>query len=127
MTEYEVLDMISTHRSEGALHVMNFAAAMFGYVAAAYFVGDKLSTFQTIAITILFCLFVPGPVLGVHESVMVVVQLSETYGSEFASIDSSSKVAAFAPIAVPGTIILGWVISMAFMFQIRREQNEPRT
>ena len=127
MTEYEVLDMISTHRAGGAFHVMNFAAAMFGYVAAAYFVGEKLSTFQTIAITILFCLFVPGPVLGVHESVMVVVNLTETYGSEFASIGSSSKVAAFAPIAVPGTIILGWVISIAFMFQIRKKQHVSHT
>ena len=61
MTEYEVLDLISTYRSEGGFHVMNFAAAMFGYVAAAYFVGQKLSRAQTIAITFLFCLFVPGP------------------------------------------------------------------
>ena len=120
MTEYEVLDLLSTYRSEGAYHVMNFAAAMFAYVVAAYFVGKKLSLFQTIAITVLFCLFVPGPILGVHESVSAVTYLVQTYGIEFESIDATSKIAAFAPTVVPGTILLGWIISIAFMYQVRK-------
>ena len=67
MTEYEVLELISTYREEGGFHVMNFAAAMFGYVAAAYFVGKNLTRFQTVSITILYSLFVPGPMAASYE------------------------------------------------------------
>ena len=57
MTEYEYLDLISTYRGENGFHVMNFVVVMFGYVAAAYFVGDKLTNFQVTAITILYTIF----------------------------------------------------------------------
>ncbi len=120
MSEYEVLDLISTYRTEGGFHIMNFAAAMFGYVAAAYFVGAKLSRFQTTAITILFCLFVPGPILAVYEAASAMALLTQTYGPQFSSVDTASNIALFAPILVPGTIVVGWIISMAFMYQIRR-------
>ena len=103
------------------------AAAMFGYVAAAYFVGAKLSRFQTIAITILFCLFVPGPVLGVHEAVSAMAALTHDYGPQFTSIDANSQLAFLAPTLVPATIVVGWLISIAFMFQIRRQSPTKPT
>lgn len=122
MTEYEVLDLISTHRTEGGFHVMNFAAAMFGYLAAAYFVGRKLSNIQTIAITFLFCLFVPGPMAAGHEAALSIAFLVNTYGSEFESVRSSTKaLATIAPLVVPSTIFAGWVVSVLFMWQIRKQ------
>jgi hypothetical protein len=123
MTEYEVLDLISTHRTEGGFHVMNFAAAMFGYLAAAYFVGTKLSRLQTIAITFLFCLFVPGPMAAAHDAALSITYLTNTYGTQFESVLESAKtLGTIAPTVVPATIVAGWIVSMLFMWQIRRSR-----
>lgn len=122
MTEYEILDLISTHRTEGGYHVMNFAAAMFGYVAAAYFVGKNLTRFQTISITFLFCLFLPGPMVASYDATRAISFLVNTYGAEFESVRySGSTLAAIAPTVVPSIILVGWIISIMFMWQTRKE------
>ena len=121
MTEYEVLDLISTHRSEVGFHVMNFAAAMFGYVVAAYLVGKKLTRFQAIAITFLFCLFVPGPMAAAQDAAHSIAFLVSTYGDQYESVRSSaSTLASIAPAIVPSTILTAWIVSMLFMYQIRK-------
>ena len=120
MSEYEVLELISTYREEGGFHVMNFAAAMFGYVAAAYFVGKSLTRFQTISITILYSLFVPGPMAACYEATVSMRTLSSTYADQYATAVSASGLDNFAPIIVPGTIIIGWIISIVFMYQVRK-------
>ena len=123
MTEYEVLDLISTHRSEVGFHVMNFAAAMFGYIAAAYLVGKKLTHFQAIAITFLFCLFVPGPMAAAQDASNSIAFLVNTYGDQYESVRSSaSTLAPIAPTIVPSTILSAWIVSMLFMYQIRKKE-----
>ena len=123
MTEYEILDLISTHRTEGGFHVMNFAAAMFGYIAAAYFVGAKLSRFQTYAVTFIFCLFLPGPMLAAYDAASAITFLSHTYGPQYESVQNTAKtLGAVAPTLVPAIVLGGWIVSVMFMWQVRRRK-----
>lgn len=123
MTEYQVLELISLYRSEGAQHVMHFVSVLFAYVIAAYFTGSKLSRFQTTAITVLYALFSPGPIGGVYEASNGVRDLHTLYGAGIPVSTSSSGVIGFMPELAAATLIIGWIISLAFMYQIRRTQS----
>ena len=121
MTEYEILDLLTSHREEAAYHVMNFAGVMFGYVAAAYFVGAKLSTFEAWVITILYSLFAPLPAGAAYESLHAIRELSELHqaGVNF-SLDQTPTYIV-GPEAISAMIFISWLISAIFMYRIRRK------
>ena len=125
MTEYEYLDLISTYRGETGFHVMNFIAVMFGYVAAAYFVGNKLTNFQVTAITILYTIFAPLPVAAGYEALQATRATHLQYLETFGEPSYSSTLILFGPELVLVVVGASWIISIVFMFQTRRARQEP--
>ena len=119
MTEYEYLDLISTYRAETGFHVMNFIAAMFAYIAAGYFVGEKLSRFQVTAITVLYTMFAPLPVSAGYEALQATRSTHLAYVAAFGPPDYPSTLVLFGPELALFVVGLSWVISIIFMFQTR--------
>ena len=120
MTEYEYLDLISTYRSETGFHAMNFIAALFGYIAAAYFVGVKLSKFQVTGITILYTLFSPLPVTAAYESLAATRVTYLEYVANFGAPSYGSTLILWGPELLLFVLPGSWIISIVFMFQTRR-------
>jgi hypothetical protein len=120
MTEYEYLDLISTYRSETGFHAMNFIAALFGYIAAAYFVGVKLSKFQVTGITILYTLFAPLPVTAAYESLAATRVTYLEYVANFGTPSYGSTLILWGPELLLFVLPSSWIISIVFMFQTRR-------
>ncbi len=118
--QLQLIELISIHRNETGVHVMNFVAVMFGYVATAFFVGKQLSKFQVSAITILYTFFTVLPTLAGFESAKTLRALQGQYIDFGGELVNTSLLTAIAPEAVAGTIIMSWIISVVFMSQARK-------
>ncbi|RLA50667.1 MAG: hypothetical protein DRQ98_12570 [Gammaproteobacteria bacterium] len=119
MTEYEIIDVISSLRSEAAQHVMNFVSVMFGFIVAAYLVGPKLSRFQVSVITILYVIWTPGPMWAAYDASTAVQQLYAQYHDVLPIELGASPLTSHAPVVVTVGIATSWVMSLAFLFQVR--------
>lgn len=127
MTEYEVIDALSSLRSEGAEHVMNFVAVMFSYVFVAYVVGKKLTTAQALVVTVMYTIFVPGPILAIYETMSIAQDIHQIYGEGVSVATSVTGWLLTAPIAVPFTLVFAWIVSLVFMVQMRKQTNKNGT
>ena len=123
MTEYEYLDLISTYRAETGFHIMNFIAAMFAYIAAGYFVGNKLTAFQVTAITILYTIFTPLPVAAGYEALQASRAAHLAYVAAFGAPDYPSTLVLFGPELALVVVAASWIISIVFMFQTRKSDS----
>ena len=124
MSEYEIIDVISSLRLEGAEHVMNFVTVMFSYVVAAYVVGAKLSRFQALFVTALYSFFVPGPILAMYETMVTARDIHVLYGDAVPVNTSAIGWLTGIPIAVPLSLLLAWISSLLFMLHMRRQSSE---
>ena len=123
MNEYEVIDVLSSLRDEIGVHVTNFVAVLFGYLATAYFVGPKLSTFQVSAINFLYFVYTPGPLFAIYESSVAMRNVYENYSEVAPYPVAATELYTFIPSLAPGMVIASWLVSLAFMFQIRRQRS----
>ena len=102
---------------------MNFVAAMFAYVAAGYFVGEKLSSFQVTAITILYTIFSPLPVAAGYEAMQATRVAHLEYVEHFGAQDYTSTLFLFGPELALVVVGASWIISIIFMFQTRKSRG----
>ncbi|MBT6443349.1 MAG: hypothetical protein HOK61_13050 [Alphaproteobacteria bacterium] len=123
MTEADLLEILSMHRNEAGSHVMNFFAVMSGYMATAYFIGQKLSRFQVIALTILYTGIVPMPLLAGVQTAEIIVALHSKYGALIPQTTMDQFVS-IAPATIGGTIVLSWLVSLVLMYRIRGSRED---
>lgn len=64
MTEYEILDLISSNSSDLSTMFSVYLSLVSAYVAVAYLVGAKLSFFQAIGLSLLFLYGAGGQAVG---------------------------------------------------------------
>ena len=83
MTEYEYIDLIFTARDSTGNHAMNFIVVTFSWLVVAYFAGEKLSKFQVSALTFLYAIFAPFPMISAYESLDTYRELSFQYFDMF--------------------------------------------
>jgi hypothetical protein len=126
MAEGELLELISIHRTESGFHATNFIAIMSGYIAAAYFVGRKLTTFQVSALTFLYTAIAPFPLVG---SIQASYSAGNLYGKYSDLIDAPPlfSVIESGPLVIGGTMVLSWVVSIFFMFNVRRNLGDEKS
>ncbi len=127
MSEYEYIDAISTYRTEIGFHAINYIAAMFGYVATAYFVGPKLSRTQVGWITVLYTMFTPLPILAAHEAGTALRELQAGYLRSFSPDRSPDFMTTNAAELLLFVVFVSWCISIVFMVQARRHARKDQT
>ena len=124
MNEYEVIDALSSLRGEVGVHVMNFIAVLFGYLATAYFVGAKLTGFQISAINFLYIVFVPGPLFGIYESSVTMRNIYIAHAETVTNAFGASESYIMIPIIAPTMVTASWIVSIIFMHQIRKHASQ---
>ena len=107
---YQALEAVYAIREVLAQDAMNFFAMFSAYLVASYLVGEKLTTFQLIAVTLLYSVFSAGPIVGVYVAVV-----------DLQSIPVGLRVIQLQePFFIVTIMTLGWALSIAFMLDIRR-------
>ena len=124
MTEYEIIDALISIRADVAQHSMNFITVLFAYIVAAYFVGSKLSRFQVSMITILYVLWTPAPILAAYDGAVAMRDLYFNHREVLSIEMGASPLTAIVPEAVSAAMSLAWLVSIAFMFQVRATNTE---
>ena len=108
MESLQTLEVIYDIRAVLADDAMNGFAMLTAYVAVSYLVGAMLSIYQLWAITALYTLFSAGPIAGVFQA-----------ASDLKALGVSMPQATH-PWLVPSIMALGWVLSIVFMIEARR-------
>lgn len=124
MTEYELIDAMSSLRSEAGLHVMNFVYVMFGYIVAAYLVGAKLSRFQVSVVTIIYAIWAPGPIMAAVDSAVALQGLYTSHRDALSINMGASPLMSNVPIIVGVGSSFSWVMSIVFMYQVRASNTQ---
>lgn len=108
MNEYEMLQTVYAIRATGGADALNFFSVLSAYLAVAYLVGDKLSSFQLWGISDLYSLYLYFPAVAVQFAVVDLMKLNAAPpGASFIAIVFASM----------------WVVSIVFMLQKRRESR----
>ena len=67
MTEYEILDLVSSNSSDLATMFSVYLSLLSAYIAVVYLVGDKLSVLQAVSLSLLFLYGAGGQALGQYN------------------------------------------------------------
>ena len=122
MTEYELLDALGTFSSGMQSWIALYFSGVSAYLIAAYMVGEKLTTPQSITISGGFVLFAILSITGFYG---LGLRLAEITGelrelrTEHAYLTSESGVLMSSLI-----FIIGILASLRFMWSIRHRKTE---
>ena len=119
----EYLELISIASATAGQAALSATSVLFAYIAAAYFVGNKLSRFQVAAISILYSIYFTFPVLATLGEQRRIQNLTERFQEEFPSEFQHyySEGSALEYLMYGGLIIsfLAWALSLYFMYDRR--------
>ncbi len=120
MTEYELIDAINGLASNLATSQSLFISALFGYLILAYAIGDKLTTFQVVFVSVVFA-FVSATgtsaFLTMSTSIAELsVRHADATGSEAVFSDYG------AMLGIPRAVMV--VGALVFMRQVRHPKTE---
>jgi hypothetical protein len=130
MTEAEYLELIQLTSDGTVGHVMNAISIIFAYLVAVFFAGNKLNRFQVISVTTIysafFFVFSLASVIGTMTRFVTLrnqfaseyTQIAEIYG-----IRNSDPVIEYGPVMMFSLMMLGWVLSILFMLNIRKTKS----
>lgn len=126
MTEFELIE-VSVLVVEGFSNAgMNFVTVVFAYIAAAHFAGEKLSKTAAVSISIIYSLWLLGPLsvfLGYTElGNQTAAEYERLYPDGYAKSEQSNQIATMSLIFAP--YILGWVGSLVYMHGYVRKGNK---
>ncbi|MEP4147663.1 MAG: hypothetical protein ABJL54_10600 [Halioglobus sp.] len=123
MTEYEILDLISSNTSDLVTMFTVYLSLVTAYVAVGYFAGAGLSTIQAGALTTLFIFGSVGHALGQYNvtlhSAELFMRLSEirpltTFESGYVSTGVAWTVA----------LLIGIAVALGFMWNVRHTKEK---
>ena len=116
MSEYELLDLLTSLQAEGGRAFMDFVTVLFGYLVVAHFIGPNLTRSFVIGLSAAYSLFAIFPALGVLKVIFQSQRLLQVYGEmEVAPWIGSSGISFLPSI----TILIGWLISLGYMYRVR--------
>jgi hypothetical protein len=114
MSGYEQADLYYTTRDSTILLVTTFMSALFAYIAVAHIAAKQFTGFQTIAISLIYSLFVMFLLSGIFPSMEALHNLTMfLFGDAYA----------FTIYGFPTLLLLSWVVSLLFMYQARKRED----
>jgi hypothetical protein len=121
MTEYELIEAYQGAEASWQASASIFISIVFAYLAAAYFVGAKLTRSQVVIVTGLYTVFC---LLMLSMLGSILSRLTQ-FGTEILEFSPERSVAG-GPTRIGGLALWGsvfvsaYVAGLVFMFQIRR-------
>ena len=123
MTEYEILDLISSNTSDMATMFGIYLTVVSAYLVVAYFAGHKLSLIEAVALTLLFIFAAGGQALGINNLQVQISVLLESL-AEIRELNSYENNYATNTVAWVIVMLTGVVVSIVFMWSVRI-RNRP--
>ena len=122
MTEAELWQLLMMASGSTSSSFNLLLTIVFAYLATAYFVGGRLTGFQTLVVSGLFVYSAAMSTLGLYggllRSLDFISQLQEIHPDEqFVIGDSMSRV---APSLYAAVTFMAVPVSLLFMYQIRK-------
>jgi len=124
----EYFELIGMAGDSAAMHAMNAVTIYFAYLVAVYLVGGKLTRFQTIALTVIYSVFLTVPVM----SCLVTLKLMTVHAQQFLvehpdlsqayPFNSSAIFRSYFFYTNAVVWVVAWVLSVLFMFSKRRDR-----
>ena len=103
---------------------MNSISIVFAYVAGAYLVASKISTLQIYAVSAIYSLFLTFPMLSAFIGLRRISNIAVNFASEHPEVASqyidTGGTLNFFPVGIIVVVVLGWLLSIAFMLQVRK-------
>lgn len=121
MTEAEVLYLIAEFTSNSIATFTLYLSLTFGYLSVAYFVGKKLSSMQTIILSLLYFVSSSIAMLSAHASTQIWHLISEAYPPPIKGllfISGSNWI-----IVMDLMLSAGIILSLFFMLDCRKAKK----
>jgi hypothetical protein len=125
MSEYELIDAFTSLVSimQGSLTL--YLSVITGYLVLAFVVGEKLTRFQVVIISILFIIFAGGFLVGSQNHMSELIKLGveiRAMGREGFGESYTANTTLFNLVVD----LFGIFASLAFMIQSRKPKASPR-
>ncbi|NKB32424.1 MAG: hypothetical protein GKR91_04935 [Pseudomonadales bacterium] len=121
MTEYEFYDLLVNFGSTVTEMVAVFISVFVAYIVCVYAVGSKLSTIQSVALSVVYSVFSLFFVFLVYNSLSTLQTMANDYNN--IEGDASLGIGAIAPIS----LLLAWLASIVYMYQVRRNRTNQNS
>lgn len=117
MTEYEFLSAIDAAFGFATGAAMAFYSVFGAYVVVAHFAGKSFSRFVAVSTSVLYSLFLTGPIVGILLHVGQAHHLRELYNLQYPEgvvvRDMLPPELLLTIIACP--LLIGWMASLIYM------------
>jgi hypothetical protein len=134
LTEFELIEALQGAEANWQGAAAIFISTVFGYIAAAYFVGSKLTRSQVLIISGLYAFFCLAMLVVLTDILQRMLYLS----GEAAQLNPSGpfigmadpqqvqRIFVFAPMVYSGVFFCAFLAGLLFMFQVRRNTKKAR-
>jgi predicted PurR-regulated permease PerM len=106
---------------------MNAITAIFAYLIASHFVGEKLPRGMAVCLSVVYTLWLIGPLSGVYGNIVSWSQISAEYLKHYPEgilLPGEANVVLSAIVAI-SPLILGWLSSLYYLHFHVRNTLEP--
>ena len=117
MTEFEYHELLNGIGSAITEVTAVFISVFVAYLVCVYLVGKKLTRLQIIAVNSTYSMFSLLMVFLVYGNLIRIMQIAESY----LGLESTPSIGVL--LIGPAIMLLSWLISIVFMFQIRRSPD----
>ena len=117
MKEAEALELIAIYTANAIESFALYLAFTFAYLIAAYFVGRKLSRFQVLTVSGLFCVAAINAALSVMAAVHAWTAIKNNTPTVLDAVLIYSPI--LWVVIMPVILIPGILISLYFMWNVR--------
>ena len=122
MTEYELLDSVSSFSEAGMSALMGYLTITSGYLIAAYLVGRHLTYIQNVTISVLFLVMSAMFSFSAFGSLSRGVILADEL--EAINPDQTFFLDAWVPLVTVTILLCGIFACLKFMWDIRHSNTE---
>jgi hypothetical protein len=123
MTEYEILDLVASESAAMASQFNIYLTVLFAYLIVGYFVGDKLTTAQTVVLTSLYIWPSSAQVMGMRLTLNHVVELFDRKAEVAPASSYESTYSAYTHLWLAAMLVaIG--AGLYFMWNVRHPKTE---
>ena len=132
MTEFELIEAYHGAEANWQGAAAIFISTVFGYIAAAYLVGSKLTRSQALIISGLYAFFCLAMLVVLTSILQRMLYFSAEAGqlnpsgpfTPMADGDPPQQSSVVAPLIYSGVFFCAFLAGLLFMFQVRRNAKK---
>ena len=124
VTEFELIEAFSFTQAALREGAMDITTAFFAYVVCAYLAGAKLTRMVACSVSIIYSLFLLGPLIGVASATSIGISIMDKYVSSFPGgvYFTETVDVRLGLLLTLSPLLLAWTGSLMFMHLNIRKQ-----